>query len=189
MSISNEFQKSNPDGGIVSLYTLDLSNIRDALGNAGPVFRLTPYTDSANPIVFDGVVYQPWPIEVTGIEEHGQGVEPSPTVRLASVDKTVAAAASALGDFAGGKFRRIRTLSKYLDGEPKADPTQRFPSHEFIIMQIASINREAIELRLSTTAARDVLLPRRMVNRAEFERSSQSNVRPELPPWAPGRRS
>ena len=67
------------------------------------------------PIVWQGLTYEPFPIEATGFEANAAGKLPRPTLRASNIGGTLGAYLRALQDALGAKVTRKRTLGKYLD--------------------------------------------------------------------------
>lgn len=80
-------------------------------------------TNTNGQIVFGGIPYLRYPVEVTGFEYNGQGQLPRPTLRVANLFSTITAILQVVNtyspgnDLLGAKFTRIRTLARYLDAE------------------------------------------------------------------------
>lgn len=124
MSMSADVQKLEP-GSDVRLYEVDTT----ALG--GRLFRFHGHMQ-AGPIIWQGQVYDPVQIEVTGLDIRGDGRPSEPTLKMANVLDGVPQALSALclqlDDLTGAPVRIIKTFAHYLDaanfpeGNPRAAP-------------------------------------------------------------------
>lgn len=119
MPIKADVQLLAP-GSLVELYEIDAS----ALG--AEIYRFHPHKNNGN-ITFQAKAYQPWAVEATGFEVTGEGKQPVPTISLGNVNGFITSLCLYFSDLEGAKLTRHRTLSKYLDGMPTADPNEEFP--------------------------------------------------------------
>ncbi len=156
MGTSADVQKLEP-GNMVELFELDSTTL------GGDVVLFHGYAQEG-PIRWQGREFTPWPIEVEGFEITGKGQQPSPTLRVANIDGTIGALAIYLDDLVGAKLTRHRTLSKYLDGMPDADPEERFMPDIWYIEQKTYQDKEIIEWEMkSALDLSGVFLPRRVI--------------------------
>lgn len=150
MSINSDFQKLFVDG-LITLFELDASNLgagilrfhghisyedweriyatvdnsnisADALKpTADKVFGVGENKVWMRNIIWDGQVYEPMALQVSGLEMRSDGKASSPTLTMANNINGIQGAVSAycrrFKDFAGAKVKVIRTLAKYLDAE------------------------------------------------------------------------
>lgn len=142
MTINADIQQLEP-GHLIELYELDST----AMG--GEVSRFHAHLQ-AGPITWQGVQYSPWPIMASGFERTGDASQPTPTVTVANVDGSISALCIALGDLVGAKVKRHRTLAKYLDGQPGADPTEEMPVELWYVEQKTSETNLNVEFTLSS---------------------------------------
>lgn len=162
--IQNDAQKLVV-GNIVTLYELDLREI------GGDVLRFHAHNDGL--ISFQGKEYSPWAIAADGFERTGNSQQPLPKLSVGNIGKdssgkpiagVISALCDALQDLVGGKLTRRRTLAKYLDGQPTADPMAEFPPEIWIIEQKSSESAEAVVFTLSSPMDFDNMqLPSRQV--------------------------
>jgi lambda family phage minor tail protein L len=124
-------------------------------------------------VSFNGTVYTPFPITVTGFEWSGQGTMPRPKMRI---DNTVKAAGSTVplaaslvitfADMLGAQVTRLRTFASMLDGQPNADPSAVFEPDIFRIDRKSLHDKTVIEFELAATFDQEGLqLPARQVLR------------------------
>lgn len=160
--ITQEIQSLSPSA-IIELFVLDLSSM------GGGVVYLHAGTNSLRtPVVWQGLTYQPLPIEARGFEASSKGVLPRPVLRVANVGGVVSAEMAQYDDLIGAKVIRKRTHSKYLDavnfpsGNPTADTGQYYPDEIWFIDQKTSENKLAVEWTLASPFdLMGVVLPRR----------------------------
>jgi len=101
-------------GTVVSLYTLDASMA------GGRVYRFVPGPFNGALVRYDGLVYTPMPISIEGIKYGGQGAVARPTLTISAINRAVVATLLGADNLRGATLTRLRTLSRYLDGEPAA---------------------------------------------------------------------
>jgi lambda family phage minor tail protein L len=152
-TIESVVQEFSP-GELVELYVVDLT----VLG--GGVTRWANSAHAATAITFDGDIYTPVAIEVEGFEWNGRGAVPTPTIRLFPSDG-IKAAMLAYGDLIGGKITRIKTFSRFLDGEADADPAEKFPDEVYFFEQKTQFNKNVVEWSLSSVLDQEgVMIPK-----------------------------
>jgi len=161
MTLEADVQQGWHDA-IVELFDLDLEPIT---GDPQDKFYFTTQLkpDEAK-IVWQGRTYEPLPILAAGYERSTTGQVAQPSLTVANVLGTFTQVISSLDDMVGAKVTRRRTLGKYLDGEPQADPTQEFPLDIFFIERKTAENALTISWQLASVLDLEGLsLPRRIV--------------------------
>lgn len=144
-------------GEVVELFEVD------ALGIGLELYRFHGYGQEGN-ITWQGVEYTPWPIQASGFEMTSQGRMPTPTLTLGNVGGFITALCLFGDDMVGAKVTRHRTLGKYLDGQPEADPTEEFPQDIWFIEQKTGEDSERVQFELSSSLNfNGVQLPRRQI--------------------------
>lgn len=159
MTISADIQQLSPSA-IIELFQVDASN----QGLAAPLYFHAGTNAIAQPIVFQGITYTPFPVEVSGFEYNGRGTLPRPTMRVSNVFSGITVLLLQYGDLVGARVTRIRTLARYLDGQPAADPTAEFPREVYYVDRKVSENRDIVEFELASALdLAGVQLPRRQI--------------------------
>ena len=163
-SISAEIQKLAPSS-IIEMFEIDASVV------GGSIYRFHAGKNNLyGDVIWNGLTYSAFPLEVTGFEWSGKGQLPRPTMTASNVLGTVTALVLMYDDLAGCKVTRIRTLAKFLDaanfaaGNPTADPTAEFARDIYYIDRKSAETRETVQFELA--AALDlagISLPRRQV--------------------------
>jgi lambda family phage minor tail protein L len=145
---------------IIELFVLDLSTI-----GYNQVFRFCNHTFSASsPVIWQGQIYSPIPIESEGWEFTGQGQLPTPKLRIGNVNGIVTSLLLQYDDFVGAKLTRRRTLAKYLDGQPTADPTQGLEDDVYFVDRKETENALVVEFELgSSLDVQGLMVPGRVV--------------------------
>lgn len=163
-SITSEIQKLAPSA-VIELFVLDLS-----LFNQGIVRFHAGTNELLRQVVWQGNVYEPYPIIVEGFEFTGNGQSPRPKLRVANVKGTITALILSYQDLIGAKVTRKRTLAKYLDamnfasGNPTADATAEFSDDVFFVDRKSKETRDVVEFELAASFDLEgVSLPRRQI--------------------------
>jgi lambda family phage minor tail protein L len=186
--LNAELFSLNPSA-LLTFFTIDLSQLMFDKG-FGPtvesneqsrIFRfhnnvfLTRET-----LVWRGDTYQAIPLEAEGFELSSQGALPTPKLRLSVSDEgapvlgLLKSQIRLLGDAAGVKVTRQRTLAKYVDasnfGDEDAPPDHsedlnaEFPKDIFFVERVTQENKNVIEYQLNSALdLENVRLPARMM--------------------------
>ena len=149
MTLNSDFQKLYVDG-LIQLYELDASHLgagilrfhghisfqdwekiyssigSDALigadvGSISKVFDVGSDKVWNRNIVWQGQVFEPLALDVSGLEMRSDGKASAPSLTMANniggIQNAVSAYCLQFNDFAGAKLKVIQTLAKYLDAE------------------------------------------------------------------------
>lgn len=141
-AIASDVQYLAP-GELIELFELDATDF-----GAAQVYYFVMATDDGSAVEFNGIEYSPLDFEIEGLQISGTGQLPEPTMKLSNTDNTLGAAINSFNDLVGAKLTRRKTFSKYLDGEPGADPTAIIPPDIFVIEQKTSQNKYFVEFKL-----------------------------------------
>lgn len=152
MGIKADLQSLEP-GSMVELFELDATSL------GGDLLRFhNGVNQLAQPIVWQGNTYSPFPVEAAGFEYSGKGALPRPVLRVANVTGLLGALVRSMDDLLGAKVTRKRTLAKYLDAvnfngsvNPTADPTASLPDEVYFIDQKTSENKVMVEFALAAS--------------------------------------
>lgn len=161
MGVQQEVLNSWHDS-IVELFELDLEPITQETGDkyyfTGDIFP------DGTKIQWQGQVYEPFPINITGFETTTKGTIPQPELTVANVLGTLASATNAFDDLVGAKITRRRTLGKYLDNGSSPDPSEEFPIDIYYIERKTSETSLSITWQLASKIDLEGLqIPRRIV--------------------------
>jgi lambda family phage minor tail protein L len=161
MSIQQEVRNSWHDS-IVELFELDLEPITED-ANDKYYFTGDIFPDGTK-IRWQGEVYEPFPISITGFETTTKGTIPQPELTVANVLGTLASATNAFDDLVGAKITRRRTLGKYLDNGTSPDSSEEFPIDIYYIERKTSETSLSISWQLASKIDLEGLqIPRRIV--------------------------
>jgi len=161
MSIQQDVRNSWHDS-IVELFELDLEPITEDASDkyyfTGDIFP------DGTKVQWQGQVYEPFPISITGFETTTKGTIPQPELTVANVLGTLAAVTNAFDDLVGAKITRRRTLGKYLDNGISPDSSEEFPEDIYYIERKTSETSLSITWQLASKIDLEGLqVPRRIV--------------------------
>ena len=164
-SITSEIQKLAPSS-VIELYELDAS-----VFSGGTYYFHAGTNDLRQSITWQGQVYQPYPIEVTGFDYVTGEQIPRPKMSVSNVTGVITALVLAYDDMIGAKLTRKRTLAKYLDAvnfdggvNASADPTAEFPDDIYFIDQKVNENMQVVEFELAASFdVQGIKLPKRQI--------------------------
>lgn len=159
-SIAHDSQQLGIDSPYVVLFELDARPI------GGDVYRFTPACYEFDMVGWQGETYTPFDVDAEGFDWTGKGTLPRPKLRIGNASLAISAAVIAFGDLLGAIVTRTRTLRKYLDGQPSADPTQHWPLDIYEIQQKTAHTKFFIEWQLASIMdAQGRKFPRRQILR------------------------
>lgn len=186
MALNSDFQKLYVDG-LITLFELDARALgagilrfhghisfqdwekiyssigSDALigadiGSIGKVFDVGSDKVWNRNIVWQGQVFEPLALDVSGLEMRSDGKASAPSLTMANniggIQNAISAYCLQFGDFAGAKLKVITTLAKYLDaenfssGNATANPSEKREQIWFI-EQKTSENAQQVTFELS----------------------------------------
>lgn len=153
-------------GAIVELYDVDLTDI---IGTDA-IFRFhSGMNQLRQSIVWQGKVYDPYPIQVTGFQKNGQGTSNRPTMAVSNAFGLITGLSRNYDDMLGAIVTRHQVLAEFLDsvnfegGNNKADPTQEILSR-YVIERMTALNSESASFELALPCESDgALLPARVI--------------------------
>lgn len=144
---------------IVELFTLDLNPI-----GVDSYIRFCNYAIGTTDVVWQGITYTAYPIQVTGFEYTGRGQLPTPQMTVSNVLSTITSLCLQYDDLVGAKLTRQRTLVKYLDGQSNADPNWAFDNDIYYIDRKSNENKVSVTFELASSLDLEgVRLPLRVI--------------------------
>lgn len=143
--LQNRTAQNKIDSPLVELFTLDMTALP-----GGSTLRFTPSCPVGESVAFQGETYLGLPIEAEGFEWNTSGAPPSPTLRLSNVSQLTQAAIITHRDLLGAKLIRIRTLRRYLDGQPES-ANAHYPTEIYTIDRKTKQNKFLVEWELNTS--------------------------------------
>ena len=164
-TIASSIQSLQPSA-LIEVFELDMS----VTTSGGKLYFHAGTNELSEPIIWQGVTYNPWPIAASGFDKNGQGKLPRPKLQVSNLDGIISAEVQSNEDLIGCKLIRRVTLARFLDavnfteGNPTADPTQHFADEMWYIDQKTFEDREIVELELASAFdLMGVMLPNRQI--------------------------
>jgi lambda family phage minor tail protein L len=152
LNLEANLQSLSPAPGI-ELFTLDttpLTAVNGVTGN-GYIYNWTPGTINDNAILFGGVTYVPLPIEFDQMKTTGQGVTPTPVIRISSLGGLLSTLISSFNDLVGAKVTRIRCFENNLDNGANPDPTAFIGPDVFSVDSKSHQDKNYVEFELAVS--------------------------------------
>jgi lambda family phage minor tail protein L len=174
MSLSAVVQSPNP-GDLVTLFRLD------ALTVGGGIYYFAQATDDGAGVSFGGTYYTPIDVEFSDFETNANGSLPTPKMKIANSNEIIQGLVNSLGDMLGCGVARIRTFSRFLDGQPESDPSAFFGPDIFRIERKVNENPVFIEWELQAAIDQEgKMLPGRQIIRDTCTKRYRSYLRDEF---------
>ena len=142
MGMSADVQSLEP-GEIIELFEIDSSSL------GAEVYRFHSHKYEGV-ITFQGLEYRNWAVSASGFEVTGTSKQPTPTLNLGNVEGFITSLCLYFHDLVGSVVTRRRTLSKYLDGMPEADPEEQMPPEVWYIERKSLENNLQVQFELSS---------------------------------------
>lgn len=137
---------------LIELWRLDVSRLLPA---ASTDDRFHYFVDSeqvgGQSISFGGITYGLVRMQATGFERNSTGKQPRPRLRLDNVVPYYTILAKRYDGLIGARVSRMRTMSVYLDGKPRANPNAFSPPDYWTIEQKNEESELSISFTLSTS--------------------------------------
>jgi lambda family phage minor tail protein L len=131
--------------------TIELFRISTIPIGGSDIFSFHAGTNSVQTSIWwQGIEYQPFPIQADGFDKSTRGTLPRPHLRIANVTGIISAAVIEFDDLVGARVTRHRTFARYLDGQPGADPMQALPNDVFYVEKKISENKVMVEFELTS---------------------------------------
>lgn len=151
---------------IIELFDVDLTDI---VGEK-TLFRFhNGLNELRQGIIWQGNVYEPYPIQAQGFEKNGQGTSNRPTLTVANISGLITALSQDYEDLLGAIVTRHQVMLKFLDSgnfkieNPAADSTQEVIS-QYVIERLTSLNAETATFELALPCESDgALIPARVI--------------------------
>jgi lambda family phage minor tail protein L len=154
---------------LLSLYELDSRYI----SANGALYRWhAGVNGNYRPIIFNGLEYDAFPIEVTDMAIEGSGGLPRPKLKASNVEGFISQFLLTQDGLVGAKFIRRRVYARFIDnanwtlGNPYGtpDPTAAYEDEIFYVNRLIEENPENVQIELVTPFELDnVKLPNRLM--------------------------
>lgn len=132
-------------GNIVNLYEVDL----EEAGGTGVLYFTESIDNDYTPISFNAREYTPIHMQSSGWQVTGTESLPRPTISVSNVLLTFASYINSFDSLVGAKFTRRRTLEKYLDGKPTANPNAEFAADIYRIRSMPQKTKAVAQFELT----------------------------------------
>lgn len=143
MPIEQDVRSLTP-GNLIDLYEIDLRPIGVQI-----IIYVAPYSDeNGGDILFQGTMYQSFPIIAGGFDRSGKGPEKRPKVTISNYSGILSQYMATTSDMIGAKVIRKRTLTKYLGTMTKDESS--YIREVYYIEQKITESAEMIEFELSS---------------------------------------
>jgi lambda family phage minor tail protein L len=141
--IKSEIQQLQPSE-YVELWQLDTTLY------SGQVYYFVVASVENEPIVWNGITYNPFDIQCTGFEWNTQGPVPTPKLSMSTTNQVITGLINSYNDLLGCKVTRIRTFRKFMDGQSSANPNEYLASDVYVINTKSSETRTQVDFELSS---------------------------------------
>lgn len=166
-AVNTEALRANPSA-LLSLYELDSRYV----SVNGSLLR---WHDGVNglyePLVFNGITYAPFPVQVTDMTIDGKGQLSRPKLTASNINGFMSQFLLTAGDLVGARFTRRRVAARFVDGVNFAggfnpfgtpDPTAAYDDEVFFVSRKVSEDPNLVQLEtVSPFEMENVQLPRR----------------------------
>lgn len=149
---------------LLELFDIDMTKF------GGEVYHFcNQINELGQPIVWQGVTYQPYPITAEGFELKGDGASNRPNLTISNLYGLVTAVVEDYQGGVGAVVTRRQVYAQHLDavnfsdGNSDADPNQELVSR-YVIERYSSLNNQTATFELAVPSETDgVMLPRRII--------------------------
>ena len=167
-ALNIEANKTSPDT-YLELFDFDSTMLFDANDNPGTVehYTNTPVGDATSKIIWRGNIYYPLPLEISSIDDRGDGSAPSKvSIGISNVNKFLLAAVLRYGDLLGMKVTRWRTFYKFTDLGDSPNSLMHYPVQQWVVTRKTAQSKSGVSFEMSSPLDRPGLnLPRKLILR------------------------
>ena len=132
-------------GNVVTLFELDLTQI----GGTDILYFTESINNDYTPVVWNAREYIPIHMQSEGWQVTGTEQLPRPKIIVSNVLLTFASYINSFDSLVGAKLTRRRTLEKYLDDKPTANPYAEFAPDIYKILSMPQRTKSAVEFELT----------------------------------------
>ena len=153
---------------LLDLFILNGTNI----GMSSIFYFCSSANGNLKPIIFNGVTYTPFPIEMTESSYDGKGTLPRPKLTASNINGFISALLLQNDDLTGAMLTRRRVFARFIDAvnfpgsiSPYSpDPTAAYPDEPWVVNRKVSENQQYVQWELSSPLElENVKLPRRQI--------------------------
>lgn len=143
-----------------------------SIGMSSVFYFCSATNANMQPVVFNGVTYTPFPIEMTEASYDGKGTLPRPKITASNINGFMSALLIENDDLTGASLTRRRVFARFIDAvnfpgsiSPYSpDPTAAYPDEPWIVNRKISENQQYVQWELAAPISlENVKLPRRQI--------------------------
>ena len=140
-------------GTLMEFFLLDASSLLSIYtGAPGPIYAFhNSNSQGTDPIAFQSVSYQAFPLIADGFEATMKGQPARPKMTFSNIGAIGSAILREFADLVGAKLTRKMTLFEYLDAQPGHDATQEIAPMVFSVDNKTAENKQIVTLELTTS--------------------------------------
>lgn len=153
---------------LLDLFILDGTNI----GMQSIFYFCSATNANLKPVVFNGVTYTPFPIDMTESAYDGKGQLPRPKITASNINGFISALLLENDDLTGAMLTRRRVFARFIDAvnfpggiSPYSpNPTAAYPDEPWVINRKISENQQYVQWELASPLEfNQIKLPRRQI--------------------------
>ena len=135
---------------VIDLFSVNISALLPAGSSDQATYYFTNWSKTnGQDVAYKGITYTAIPLETKGFELKSTGQLERPAITFANIGLALTGLANTYDDLVGAKVSRLRTLSIYLDGEPKADPEAYWGPDSYVVEFKSEENQNTITFQLA----------------------------------------
>lgn len=133
-------------------------------------YRFTTMVNGTSKVAWGGHTYDPFPLAISGIEQHSTGAPSRPQLSVANVDRFFGTLVQTMEDMVGAEVTYRRTFANYLNTYISAAPMR------FLVNRKLSHNKTGVVFELKFFMDMDKLyLPKRQMLRDSVDKTGKDN--------------
>jgi lambda family phage minor tail protein L len=143
-----------------------------SIGMSSVFYFCSATNANMQPVVFNGITYTPFPIEMTEMGQDGKGNLTRPKITASNINGFMSALLLQNDDLTGASLTRRRVFARFIDASNfpgsispySPDPTAAYPDEPWIVNRKISENQQYVQWELSSSLdLQNIKLPRRQI--------------------------
>lgn len=143
-----------------------------SIGMSSVFYFCSATNANMQPVVFNGITYTPFPIEMTEMGQDGKGNLTRPKITASNINGFMSALLLQNDDLTGASLTRRRVFARFIDASNfpgsispySPDPTAAYPDEPWIVNRKISENQQYVQWELAPPLSlENVKLPRRQI--------------------------
>ena len=135
---------------VIDLFSVNISALLPSGSSDQATYYFTNWSKTnGQDVAYKGITYTAIPLDTKGFELKSTGQLERPAITFANIGLALTGLANTYDDLVGAKVSRLRTLSTYLDGEPKADPDAFWGPDSYVVEFKSEENPNTITFQLA----------------------------------------